>query len=586
EISSKILTNPFCETTCEYSFLDLSKNNTVEKGEFIFKNSEPFSKKYPLTAPSKGTGQIFYRFEMNCASSEGFLCRTKPDPFYQSTLIVLEYDLTDEETIIKNTTQKELTKLLENFGSLESYFSNVQTELNSSSLEIKNINETTSKVLSTKNDAIKIKDFWELGEYRTVWNLLEKQSAKFVNETLELQTLKNDTEKQISKFNELLDKFHSFQINTSTILQTNFSDSKINEARNLATQIITIRDSFLNKSNISEKTQTLISLENNITKINVLLQEDSLNNSDLNNSLDIELNITFVESIQINKTEIAEIEFSEQKSQCCLFGECETCTNKEDLYPVIFLHGHDFSSRVSAEYNLNLFGKMQKSLEKDGLLNAGTILINVPEEIKQDTLSQIPWPVSIKASYYFDSIREEGELSILQTKKDNIDTYAIRLKNIIDSVQKRTGKNEVTLVTHSMGGLVARRYIQIFGEQDIHKIIMVSSPNHGIGSKTYNLCKAFGESKECDDMEENSLFLNKLKNQQIPKIEVHNIIGVGCDTNGVDGDGIVKKDSATLNWTTNYIINGTCNGFEYLHSKIVYPKEYPKTYKTIRDILF
>ncbi|MBD3253244.1 alpha/beta hydrolase, partial [Candidatus Pacearchaeota archaeon] len=299
-------------------------------------------------------------------------------------------------------------------------------------------------------------------------------------------------------------------------------------------------------------------------------------------------------NISISKIDILEKKFSgkileDLKPKCCLFNECHDCCDDscyfdEDKFPIIFIHGHDFGSDISPEYNLNIFDSMQRALEKD-YLNAGNILINVPEETLRGIWGKIKIPISVKASYYFDIIRDEKQIELLQTKTDNIETYAIRLKGIIETVKHKTNRNKVVLISHSMGGLVIRRYLQIFGENSVDKVIMISTPNNGLDSETTRYCNLFGESEECDDMRENSLLINKLKNQKNLGIEIHNIVGIGCETNGETGDGVVKNNSAYLEFAENYFIKGDCSGFQYLHGEIIKPEKYPKTLEIIKEIL-
>jgi len=212
------------------------------------------------------------------------------------------------------------------------------------------------------------------------------------------------------------------------------------------------------------------------------------------------------------------------------------------------------------------------------------MLINVPEEVSNNWEMQ-RHPFSVKESYYFDTIEEEGKITILQIKTDNIDTYAVRLNNIIETVKAKTGKQKVMVVSHSMGGLVFRRYVQIFGEDSVEKAILIASPNNGINQEVLNYCKLFGEEKECNDMDEDSVLINKLKNQKKPGIPIYNIIGIGCSTYGDNGDGVVQNKSAYLSWAENYYIGGNCVNLNYLHTDIVKPEKYPETVNILKRIL-
>ena len=138
-----------------------------------------------------------------------------------------------------------------------------------------------------------------------------------------------------------------------------------------------------------------------------------------------------------------------------------------------------------------------------------------------------------------------------------------------------------------MGGLVTRRYLQIFGDNSVYKGILIASPNHGVNGTILKYCSLFGAKLECDDMAPDSLFLNKLNNAKKPTIPIYNIIGIGCDTDGETGDTVVTNKSAYLDYATNYFINGTCSelNFNSLHTKIVDPNKNPQVYNIVKEIL-
>jgi len=60
-----------------------------------------------------------------------------------------------------------------------------------------------------------------------------------------------------------------------------------------------------------------------------------------------------------------------------------------------------------------------------------------------------------------------------------IDAFAQQLGERIDEVLDSTGARQVVLVTHSMGGLVARAYIEKEGGAKLRRVITLAAPNHG-----------------------------------------------------------------------------------------------------------
>jgi uncharacterized alpha/beta hydrolase family protein len=296
-----------------------------------------------------------------------------------------------------------------------------------------------------------------------------------------------------------------------------------------------------------------------------------------------------------NFTSRIKIELTPNYPVCCVFNECKRCCTREEckndplLYPVLFLHGHSFNKDNSPDFSLDVFNKIQAQLQEDGYISAGTITpVSDYSEINQGEWGLSSKPISVKGSYYLVSYYNLGSYSIATQKSENIETYAIRLKELVELLKFRTGKDKVNIIAHSMGSLVARSYIQIFGSDSVDKLIMIAAPNNGISGKVNNYCPIFGEKKECYDMSENSIFIKKLNDPlKIPKnIDIYNIVGVGCSMDGKEGDGIILKENAELDYGQNYFINGTCGGIsKLLHTQILDIEKYPEVYSLISSVL-
>ena len=118
---------------------------------------------------------------------------------------------------------------------------------------------------------------------------------------------------------------------------------------------------------------------------------------------------------------------------------------------------------------------------------------------------------------------------------------------------------------------------------------MIAVPNNGISGAAGDYCGIVGENRECQDMQENSLFLNKLNDisKQPSKIKLYSIIGQGCQTSQGNGDGVVLAESAKLKNAKLFYVNGTCGGLfgENLHTAILDIEKYPETYELISGVL-
>lgn len=300
-----------------------------------------------------------------------------------------------------------------------------------------------------------------------------------------------------------------------------------------------------------------------------------------------------INQIEINKTLpiLLKISLGEPQPQCCILGECSACCSEPECIqdssnlPVVFLHGHAINKDVSAEYSLDIFNKLQHRLENDGYLNAGAISLYTKLDTPYGIWSLAPVPLTIKASYYFDLFHEPENYIVVQTKSESIDTYAVRLKELIDIIKYKTGREKVVIVAHSMGGLVSRRYLQVFGSDDVGKLILVGTPNKGIIGDVADYCPIVGEKLECRDMNAESLFMNKLSRGKLPDIPIYNIVGRGCNMDKGNGDGIVLEGNAILEGAKNFIINGTCRGIDKLHTEMLDIDKYPEVYYVIKNAL-
>ena len=204
--------------------------------------------------------------------------------------------------------------------------------------------------------------------------------------------------------------------------------------------------------------------------------------------------------------------------RCCVLGVCKPCcsgiecSQNLELYPVIMLHGHAFNKENTAAYSLDAFNKIQSRLEQQGYLPAGVITpLSKHTDFRHGEWGLSGRPVVVKGSYYFTSYYTLGQNVVVDQKSENIETYAIRLKELVDLVKYRTGKDKVIIIAHSMGGLVARSYMQIFGDEPVYKLVMIAVPNHGIEGSLNSYCPLLGERKECEDMAAGSIFMRRLE---------------------------------------------------------------------------
>lgn len=291
-------------------------------------------------------------------------------------------------------------------------------------------------------------------------------------------------------------------------------------------------------------------------------------------------------------SDLKNISLKDNSDICCFDGDCSTCCTADsckDNYPVMFVHGHAISKGNLPEESHESFALMQRLLESDGYVNAGEIGEGSEFLIPEGDWGRMIEPITVRVSYYYISYLDLGSYKVRTQRTDSIENYAIRLKELIDLIKYRTGKDKVDIVAHSMGGLVVREYIALFGEDDINKFVMLGTPNKGIEGRVKRLCSVTGASRECTEMGADSVFMKRLDVSKniFQDIKGYTITATGCDMDGEDGDGIVLARNVALNYTTNLKIEGNCTDVleSNLHTRFINPNYYPETFDMLRSIL-
>jgi len=233
-------------------------------------------------------------------------------------------------------------------------------------------------------------------------------------------------------------------------------------------------------------------------------------------------------------------------------------------YPLLLLHGFNptYTKRV-AEYSLY---ELQKELVTDLSYRDAGILIS------STTCAQLQYtehPIIVRASYFENELLE-------------IEDYSQNVALIIDKLLYCTGAEKVDVITHSMGGIVARNYIKNFENATIRKLIMIATPNHGqlytIGNVADKLVKD-GESQIPLDfiaLSEDHDFMRSLNeaDETLGDIEYYTMAG------NIDGkgDGLVHFESVPLNGSSHAVV-------ECFHVSLKNPRLCPEAYIFVKDAL-
>jgi hypothetical protein len=347
--------------------------------------------------------------------------------------------------------------------------------------------------------------------------------------------------------------------------------------------------SMINFSGAEEVASKYCSAEGNASQIEsipVLMRLDGFNKSLLRGMI---MNKT-IPGITLKKDVL-----KDPAPQCCFMKECKDCCDEgcsldESQYPVLFVHGHAITEGESAQTSFTTYTMIQRKLQEDGFINGGELdIIYDPEKQPYAEWKSIGIPITERTSYYYISYYDLGTYSLTTRKSERIENYALRLKERVDLLKYMTGAPKVNIVAHSMGGLVVREYLSLFGYNDVNKVITTNSPHHGITGRVKKACYITGSKNECDDMDEDSIFMKMISAEKIPEgAKFYVIRSTGCPMeNNQTGDGIVTDKSATLEGAENIVIKGKCTD-EFntnLHNDILDPDKYPEAYENIVRML-
>jgi hypothetical protein len=598
EISFKIsaITNPFCQVECKYSFFDISNGREIEAGDFNLISVSSKTKKYGVFNHHLVQGsQALTRFEVACKSKKTLLCYTKEEESKRAVLVTINYNLSQANAEFKESSKKEIESLLNNLSFAEQKLNQSKTnflKINDSFL-IDNLNRSLDNLsilfLDLNKSISYSKKLWEIQNFTALKEEIPSVENKSKAFNLQYEKFNLNLLLNISFYNNLSGNLTDLKQVLETIPLDNLDASSCLELNAIFHNFNETILSFKENKTLSDKKIILERISDEVKTFKEKIQNSPpvaspcMVAEKITNELPKEISFDSVVSPLYGRF------LTDPPSMCCFLNNCTTCCNgdcsKED-YPIIFLHGHIINKELPADYSLDTFTKIKEKLVLENYIDAGAIIANLATEPK-GLLGKVNAQMIITGSYFFDTRKTSSGETTISSTDANIDTYAMRLKSLVDTMKYRTNKDKVIIVAHSMGGLVTRRYIQLFGADDVDKVILVTVPNHGVTDKVKNYCSVLGPKITCDEMNENSTFIYKLNNLPSEFVPIFNIIGSGCNMGDETGDGIIKNSSQYLPSAINYNVKGTCDelNFEFLHEFIIDPDKYPETYTFIDNAL-
>ena len=521
-----------CTAQCIYTF-----EGRERKVKRSFDTALSSTHSFP---PQKRSGQDWYTAKVVCVQEKSTLCPARE--VHEQTVITVSKELNETQKREKQEAEKRLVA----FKEKRAYLSSLADVLNISTNET--LEEEETRLLS----------LWKTESFSEVQPPPLQEEISVLEEQLAQENEKRNASNMLLSFKEPLISVLHFHWETAEVLalrdyieNTTFSPRvpdliiAANQTIHQAMGNVSVEtcEAFRNSTN-----QTCTPINNTplITRLSSL-QEQSL--------------------LHVERTAMS----IPPPEQLCCGITCKVCCEHCTVDSTLFIHGHAFTEKNSPSYSLTQFALLQEVFENTSL-NAGELYI---DGITNQSWARYNTSLTFRGSYYYVNTYGSG---VVVRKNENIETYALRLKELVDAAQRKTG-GKVNIVAHSMGGLVARQYVATFGREKIGKLVFVNTPHHGIREKEYAACVLFGADTECGDMKKGSLFLQRLNAQPVP--ESTNIITMGCTMGNTTGDGIVTKESATLKGAEEIMLEEDCK--EYLHTEILYMQTFRNVLQEILE---
>ena len=158
-------------------------------------------------------------------------------------------------------------------------------------------------------------------------------------------------------------------------------------------------------------------------------------------------------------------------------------------YPIIFVHGINSSDNMW--FDSGLINHLESLGYKKG---AGfNVNLDLPQTLGEITLLD-SWVENRSGDLWTINFESLGEFSQLSNQA-GIFKQAYSLKIAIDLIKRYTGKNKVIIVSHSMGGLAATKYVtsginddgkRLYYSDDVAKVITLGTPFGGFDENLWD----------------------------------------------------------------------------------------------------
>ena len=260
----------------------------------------------------------------------------------------------------------------------------------------------------------------------------------------------------------------------------------------------------------------------------------------------------------------------------------QTSEARAEIYPILFVHGFCSNSSTWDEMFDNLPAR-----------RVGDELVRYRQDANGQVNTQANSPTTGQA-FSIDFVDSTGSFENARAVADvSIIDKAGQLKAVIDQVKVTTGSPKVIVVTHSMGGLVARSYVQglsrglagrdtAYGD-DVAGLITIDTPHQGslwsgiaIGDDG---CAAAATLNKME-MHPESVLLSELNDRRHNWPLVTRLDAIVSYRDPFIGDGVVSRASQDIEdvgvyWATHphvrshqRVFTNLLVGGEFLHNAV------------------
>ncbi|MBL8510139.1 MAG: alpha/beta fold hydrolase [Betaproteobacteria bacterium] len=129
----------------------------------------------------------------------------------------------------------------------------------------------------------------------------------------------------------------------------------------------------------------------------------------------------------------------------------------------------------------------------------------------------------------------------------SIDRFAAQLAQRVEAICRDTGHQQMTIIAHSMGGLVTRAYMAKHGSARVAQLVTLGSPHHGTRTA------ALGLGRCAQQMRANSSWLKHLQQQEAagayalpPTLSIYTL----------NDDIVYPPETGALAWAENVPVSG------------------------------